>query len=282
MVLTQKYYDGKVPDKSNSKWKFHGMPGINDMIKKIELQIETYHFREGLARVMNLARIGNKFLTEREPWHKIKTNPEEVADVLHVCLQFIAKISIVMEPFMPFTAKKIRILLNINNVEYEWDDSYRNNLLSEGHQLASPELIFTKIEDEEVQLQLKKLNDTKKTNDSLSKNPNTASEISIDDYAKMQIMIVTVLAAEKIQNTDKLMKLTIDLGTEIRTIVSGIAHQYKPEEVVGRQVCYLANLKPRQLKGIESKGMVLMVKDEEGRLVFLSPEKIVKIGSEVG
>jgi len=282
LVLTQKYFDGKVPDPENYIFKIDSIKDANRIITNIEVQIESYHFREALSQMMNLARLGNKFLAEEEPWHKIKENKSEVAGTLYACLQLIAKLTIVMEPFIPFTSSKICELLNMKDRNLKWDESYKFDLLEIGHQLATPELVFTKIEDDDVKFQLNKLHETKKHNLGTMEETEINTEVTIDDYAKMNIKVVTVLEAEKVPNTDKLMKLTIDLGTETRIIVSGIAHQYQPEEVVGKQVCYLSNLKPRLLKGIESKGMVLMVKEEGGKLVFMSPEMLVKNGSEIG
>jgi methionyl-tRNA synthetase len=282
LVLTQKYFDGKVPDPEAYISKLDSLKEANSIIKNIEQQIEGYHFREALSLMMNIARMGNKFLADEEPWHRIKENKTEVAGILYASLQLIAKLTIVMEPFIPFTSARINQLLNITEKRLNWDDAYKFDLIKTGHQLSTPELVFTKIEDDEIKFQLNKLNETKKQNQTIMDVPQVETEITIEDYSRMEIKIVTVLEAEKIPNTDKLMKLTIDLGTEKRIIVSGIAHQYQPEEVVGKQVCYLANLKPRQIKGIESKGMVLMVKEEGGRLVFLSPASMVKNGSEIG
>ena len=282
LVLTHKYFEGKVPDPETYISKIDSLTEVNKIIKNIEDQIETYHFREALSLMMNIARIGNKFLTDEEPWHRIRENKPEVAGILYACLQLIAKLTVVMEPFIPFTSTKIKELLNIKENPLKWDESYKFDLMKIGHQLATPELVFTKIEDDEVKFQLNKLQETKKQNQTNMGETELTTEVTIDDYSKMQIKIVTVLSAEKIPNTDKLMKLTIDLGTEKRTIVSGIAHQYQPDEMVGKQLCYLANLKPRQIKGIESKGMVLMVKEDGGRLVFLSPANRVINGSEIG
>ena len=286
LILTQKYFDGKVPDPEAYISKINSLSESNEIIKNIEEQIEAYHFREALSLMMNIARMGNKFLTEEEPWHRIKENKTEVAGVLYASLQLIAKLTVVMEPFIPFTSAKIKALLNISDEKLNWNESYKFDLIKIGHQLSTPELVFTKIEDEEMTFQLNKLQETKKQNQTVMEQSvekiDEIKEVTIEDYSSMEIKIVSILAAEKVPKTDKLMKLSIDLGTEVRTIVSGIAHQYRPEEIVGKQVCYLANLKPRIIKGIESKGMVLMVKDEGGKLVFLSPADLVKNGSNVG
>jgi methionyl-tRNA synthetase len=229
---------------------------------------------------MEMARLGNKYLADMEPWIVIKTNPERVKTIMHVCLQISANLTIAFEPFLPYTMNKLRSFLNLEKLQ--WMDLGRTDLLREGDQLGVPELLFEKIEDDAIQRQVDKLLATKKANESEQLTVTAAKEnIEYDDFAKMDIRIGTILAAEKVAKTKKLMKLTIDTGIDKRTVVSGIAEHYEPEQIIGQRVSILVNLSPKNLKGIESQGMILMAENNEGRLVFVVPAESINNGSEV-
>lgn len=281
MVLTWKYFDGKVPELFHPELKERLSETVN-VVERISKLIENFHFREAQSELMNLARIGNKFLTEEEPWQKIKNDRERVSSVLHFSLQLIAALSVAMEPFLPFTSSKTRDMLELDPSVLVWENAGNLNLLKAGRLLKQPVLIFEKIDDKVIEFQVKKLHNSKSSNQADAGTTVFKDEISIEDFSKIDLRIAKVTDAVNVPKTEKLMKLTLDLGTETRTVVSGIAHQYKPEEVTGRQVCYLANLKPRKLKGIESSGMILMVQEKDGRLIFLSPEDVAGLGSTIG
>ncbi len=279
LVLTHKYFEGKVPE-----------PGPSDELEKLNISgyrdrvdqaLENYRFREGLLEMMNLARAGNKYLTDKEPWHLIKKDKEAVAQILNNSLQIVANLALLASPFLPFTAQKIFNMLNMDASPLRWKDIGRHDLLSVNHPLNKPELLFEKIDDKTIQKQIDKLMKTRQSQGNQPPIEPIKEEINYDDFSRMDIRIVTIIHAEKIENTDKLMKVTIDLGNEKRTIVSGIAHQYKPEEIIGRQVAYLANLKARKIRGVESKGMILMISDPDGNLTFLQADKKVVPGSIV-
>jgi methionyl-tRNA synthetase len=281
LVLTQKYFHNKVPEagilSENDRQTLESVAG-----KKIEIEksLDNFRFREALKNAMDLARLGNKYLTDEEPWIVIKTNPERVKTILHVCLQLTANLTIALEPFLPFSMEKLRGFLNIP--KYGWEKLGNTGLLPAGHRLNASALLFEKIEDQQIEKQVQKLLDTKMANDAASARLRSAkTSINIDQFGAMDIRTGTVLAAEKIAKTQKLMKLTIDTGIDKRTVVSGIAEHYTPEELIGKQVCILVNLEPRPLKGIESRGMILCAEDPSGKLVLVSPESAVKNGSEV-
>jgi methionyl-tRNA synthetase len=281
LVLTQKYFEGKVPpvteltelDKSVIK-------EIKTFPERIGKSLENYRFREALAEMMNLARLGNKYLTESEPWKIFKTNEERVKTILNISLQICANLSILSEPFLPFTAKKLTKILNIKVLK--WHEAGRTNILKENHQMNKPEFLFEKIEDKEIEKQVQKLLDTKKANEAESKTITPFLEnIEFDDFSKIDIRIGTILEAEKVAKTKKLLKLLVDTGIDKRTIVSGIAEFYKPEEIIGQKVSVLVNLSPKKLRGIESQGMILMAEDKDGSLCFVSPTEDISNGSEV-
>jgi methionyl-tRNA synthetase len=288
MVLTHKYYNGVVPTKRKEyepsinssldvkNYSFLTHP-IYDVIEK---NIEGFRFREGLFGVMDIARVCNKYLTDKEPWKKFKEDPKLVEGVLNYCLQLIANIAIVSSPFLPDTSRKIFYLLNLNEEDHKWEDIGRLDILKEGHQLNEPKLLFEKIEDEAIEAQIEKLKKTTIKQSNPKAKP-MKDEITFDDFTKMDIRIATILAAEKHPDADKLLKLTVDTGIDVRTVVSGIAEHYKPEDVVGKQVSILVNLAPRKIRGIESKGMILMAENNEGSLAFISPEKVMDNGGEV-
>ena len=282
LVLTQKYYEGVVPAAGEltdyDRETLAEMPKIR---KALEENIEGYRFREALKEAMNLARLGNKYLADTEPWKVVKTDPERVKTILNIALQITAELSIAIEPFMPFSAAKIVKMLNIEKLD--WERLGDAEVLPAGHVIGKAELLFEKIEDSVVEAQVAKLQATKAANEAEAKEAEPQkAECSFDDFQKMDIRVSTILAAEKVAKTKKLLKLTVDTGIDTREIVSGIAEHFTPEELVGRQVLVLVNLAPRELKGTLSRGMVLMAEDADGKLVLLSPEKAVKSGSIVG
>ena len=282
LVLTQKYYEGVVPAVGEltdyDRETLAEMPKIR---KALEENIEGYRFREALKEAMNLARLGNKYLADTEPWKVVKTDPERVKTILNIALQITAELSIAIEPFMPFSAAKIIKMLNIEKLD--WERLGDAEVLPAGHVIGKAELLFEKIEDSVVEAQVAKLQATKAANEAEAKEAEPQkAECSFDDFQKMDIRVSTIVAAEKVAKTKKLLKLTVDTGIDTREIVSGIAELFTPEELVGRQVLVLVNLAPRELKGTLSRGMVLMAEDADGKLVLLSPEKAVKSGSIVG
>ena len=288
VVLTHKYFEGKVPALGNiqdvDKEVLDQIPTIK---KNLEYNLNNYKFREALKEAMNLARLGNKYLTETEPWKLAKTDMERVATILNISLQLCANLAIAFEPFLPFSSAKLVNILNIEKIS--WNDFGGGDILKEGHQLNPAQLLFAKIEDETIDAQIKKLNDTKAANEAKAAEAAgkpaplaQKEECTFDDFMKMDIRTATVLEAVKVPKTDKLLQLTIDTGIDTRTIVSGIAEHYTPEEMVGKQICILANLAPRKIKGIESKGMILMAKDESGKMKFVTPAEIVDNGACVG
>ena len=299
VVLTNKYYDGQVPpvgeltevDKETLN-KLSEYPAI------ISSSIERYRFREALSELMNLARLGNKYLADEEPWKQIKTNPERVKTIMNVALQISAGLSVLCEPFLPFTSTKLKGILRFNEERgtndvvistseeiaatqknefrkdvTEWSIVTSNNeLIPSGHQIGKPELLFAKIEDTEVQQQVDKLEATKLANEVVVVEPQKET-IEFDDFTKLDIRIGTILEAEKIPKTKKLLKLKVDVGMDVRTIVSGIAESFKAEDIIGQRVSVLVNLAPRKLRGVESQGMILMSETNDGKLTFIEPDK---------
>jgi len=278
-VLIKKYYDKKIPplhSPGNSEQEI--LNSIYTFRDKVSNLIENYHFRDAQKEAMNLARLGNKFLTETEPWKTFESNPEKTETVLHICAQISANLSIIMRPFIPFTSEKLKNLLNLSG-KLTWNE-INSSLLPEGHEINKPFFLFSKIEDDEINRQLEKLQSTKKVND--MENQTAAPEkptIQYDDFTKMDIRSATILEAEKVPKTKKLLKLKLDTGIDQRTVVSGIAEFFTPEEIIGKQVLVLANLAPRKLRGIESQGMILMANDTDGKLVFITPENKTNNGS---
>jgi methionyl-tRNA synthetase len=281
LVLTQKYFDGKVPSMGPvDDYDREVMTEMAGFPAKIAKSIELYRFREALNELMNLARLGNKYLTETEPWKTFKTDPSRVQTNLNLSLQICANLAILCEPFLPFTAAKLNHMLNM--APLTWAQAGTAELLPPGHGLNQPELLFERIEDATIEAQVKKLLDTKKANEAENATANPAKAvIEFDDFGKIDLRIGTIIAAEKVAKTKKLLKLTVDTGIDKRTVVSGIAEYYEPENIIGQQVTMLVNLAPRNLKGIESQGMILMAEDHDGRLAFVSPASAMKNGSEV-
>lgn len=291
IVLTHKYFGGEVPAigagglQEIDKKALDEIPAIK---RSLEDNICNYKFREALKDAMNLARVGNKYLTETEPWKLAKTDLDRVATILNVSLQFCANMAIAFEPFIPFSSEKLMKMLNMSAEQNRWETLGKSDILPAGHKINPAELLFAKVEDAEIEAQVKKLADAKAANEAAAKaaagKPAPApqkDECSYDDFMKMDIRTATVLEAVRVPKTDKLLKLTIDTGLDTRTIVSGIAEFYSPEEMVGKQICILANLAPRKIKGIESKGMILMTKDESGKMRFVTPQETVDNGATI-
>ena len=284
LVLTKKYYDGVVPACGElTDYDRATIAEIGGIKASLEADIENYRFREALKDAMNFARIGNKYLADTEPWKVVKNDPERVKTILNIALQITANITVAIEPFMPFSADKILKMLNLERLS--WDGLGSMSLVAAGHAIGEPALLFEKIEDDVIEAQLKKLADIKAANAAAEAAAHVTAqkeEIAFDDFGKMDIRVSTILAAEKVAKTKKLLKLTVDTGIDKRTIVSGIAEHFAPEELVGRQVLVLVNLAPRELKGITSNGMILMAEDATGKLVLLGPENKVNDGAIVG
>lgn len=275
VVLTNKYYGGTVPERGElSDYDKEVLEELKCFPAKIAKSIEAYRFREALAEMMNLARLGNKYLADEEPWKLVKTDEVRTQTIMNIALQIAANLSIVSEPFMPFTAEKLRNMLGIERLN--WAQSGADNLLVEGVQIEKAELLFRKIEDVEIEAQWAKLEATKIANQAIEPQK---ENISFDDFCGMDIRVGTILEAEKVKKTKKLLKLRIDTGIDVRTVVSGIAEYHKPEDIVGKQVSILVNLAPRKIKGIESQGMVLMAEDKDGSLQFVHPSNSCSNGS---
>jgi methionyl-tRNA synthetase len=288
LVLTHKYYNGKVPVALEyTKADILLLEEITKFPSKIASSIEQYRFREALGELMNLARLGNKYLADSEPWILIKTDEKRVQTIMNLSLQIVANLTVLMEPFLPFTSKKLGAMININK-DLKWNDATRTDLLLAGHQINPSGLLFEKIEDETVDEQVLKLKNSKMINEAeshkaeiilndenagLSGLTPAKADISFDDFNKMDIRVGTILEAERVPKTDKLMKLLIDTGIDQRIVVSGIAAYYKPEDIIGQKVSILVNLAPRKIKNIESQGMILMAENSNGELSFVVPSK---------
>ena len=281
LVLTQKYYNGKVPAhhelKDDDKACIQAMKSIPE---KISENILNFRFRDALFELMNLARIGNKYLAENEPWKIQATNPERVETVLYISLEITAYLAQLMEPFLPFTSATLLKMLDLE--PKKWKDFLGKQILRPGHQLREPSLLFEKIEDAVIDVQLQKLEKSKAMNQ-LSNATVTPSKpsTSFDDFQKMDLRVGTIVSAERVPKTDKLLKLTIDTGIDTRTVVSGIAADYSPENIIGQQVTILVNLEPRKIKGIESQGMILMAENAAGELAFVAPVKNMDNGGTI-
>jgi len=281
LVLTVKYYDGRVPERGITDENDNAvMKEIARIRENVEASLETFRFREALREAMNLARLGNKYLADAEPWKIDKSDPERVKTIMNIALQITANLTIILEPFLPFSMSKLRTWINTGSGS--WDSAGRVDLLQPGHRVEKPGLLFEKIEDEEIGRQISKLEASKKANESASEKLLPSKEpVSFDDFSRIDIRTATILEAEKVPKTIKLLKLKIDTGLDIRTIVSGIAEYYEPESIIGRQISIVANLEPRKIKGIESKGMILMAEDRDGRLVMVAPADKTSNGSPI-
>lgn len=281
-VLTQKYYNGIVPQPNEfeqvDKDLFHEMQQIPEKIGK---NLDEFRFRDALTEMMNLARLGNKYLADEEPWKVIKDNPERVKTQMFCALQVAGALAYLCEPFLPFTSQKMKSGLNLENKN--WYEVLNTPPIPTGHQINEMPLLFTKIEDDVIEAQIKKLENTKINNQKTNPNANPMKEqISFDDFTKIDLRTATILEAEKVEKADKLLKLKVDTGVDVRTVVSGIAESFSPEEIIGKQVMILLNLAPRKIRGIESQGMLLLTTKPDGKLSFVTPDEKVENGIEIG
>lgn len=281
-VLTQKYYNGIVPQPNEfeqvDKDLFHEMQQIPEKIGK---NLDEFRFRDALTEMMNLARLGNKYLADEEPWKVIKDNPERVKTQMFCALQVAGALAYLCEPFLPFTSQKMKSGLNLGNKN--WYEVLNTPPIPTGHQINEMPLLFSKIEDDVIEAQIKKLENTKINNQKTNPNANPMKEqISFDDFTKIDLRTATILEAEKVEKADKLLKLKVDTGVDVRIVVSGIAESFSPEEIIGKQVMILLNLAPRKIRGIESQGMLLLTTKPDGKLSFVTPDEKVENGIEIG
>lgn len=280
IVLTHKYFDGRVPEITELlDIDKQALSEISKIGASVEKSLETFRFREAIKTAMDLARLGNKYLAETEPWQLIKTDPERVKTILNISLQITANLTLLLDPFLPFTMEKLRDLINFEPVS--WELIGTEDLLKAGHKINTASLLFGKIEDEQIQAQVDKLMKTKEENREEPAPAQLKEEITFDDFSRIDLRAGTILEAEKVAKTKKLIKLEVDLGFEQRTIVSGIAEHYDPATLPGKKVCVLANLAPRKLKGIESQGMILLSENPDGSLYFVEPAEDAVNGSEI-
>ncbi len=281
-VLTQKYYNGIIPQPNEfeqvDKDLYHEMQQIPEKIGK---NLDEFRFRDALTEMMNLARLGNKYLADEEPWKVIKDNPERVKTQMFCALQVAGALTYLCEPFLPFTSQKMKSGLNLGNKN--WYEVLNTPPIPTGHQINEMPLLFSKIEDDVIEAQIKKLENTKINNQKTNPNANPMKEqISFDDFTKIDLRTATILEAEKVEKADKLLKLKVDTGVDVRTVVSGIAESFSPEEIIGKQVMILLNLAPRKIRGIESQGMLLLTTKPDGKLSFVTPDEKVENGIEIG
>ena len=278
-VLTQKYYEGVIPAAGEfNDIDTETLRQITELTEKIEQSLERYRFREAQQELMNMARLGNKYLADEEPWKLIKTDPERVKTVMYIALQIATALAVASEPFLPFTSEKLKRMLQLGAITWESLKTNATELLKAGHRIGTAELLFEKIEDVAIEKQLQRLENTKLANKQEAQATTEVTVapqkelISYDDFAKMDIRIGTILEAEKMPKADKLLILKVDTGIDQRTIVSGIAQSFAPEEIIGKKVTVLVNLAPRKLRGVESQGMILMVENSEGKYTFINPD----------
>jgi methionyl-tRNA synthetase len=281
-VLTHKYYGGEVPAPNDfTVVDQETLSHMRSFPGRLEHSLDRYRFREGSQELMNLARLGNKYLADAEPWKLIKEDGERVKTIMFVALQIASALAVMSEPFLPFTSQKLKTILNVSSsdspeakgIENNWHDvASKETLLPSGHTINKAELLFRKVEDEEIEAQLAKLAATKKANEQMDKAAVPQKEtITFDDFSKLDMRVGTIVAAEKMPKANKLLVLKVDTGLDVRTIVSGIAESFAPEDIIGKQVTVLINLAPRALRGVESEGMILMTQNKEGKLVFVNP-----------
>jgi methionyl-tRNA synthetase len=277
LVLTHKYYEGDVPERGQlTEYDEEVLAEMALIPSKVSSAIESYRFREAQAEAMSLARLGNKYLADTEPWKLIKTDEERVKTIMNIALQITANLTIVFEPFLPFTSTKLASMLGIDLLK--WKASGQDDLMSTGHVINKAELLFSKIDESKIDEQIAKLESATQAN---SKFPPMKDEVTFDDFTKMDIRVGEIMTAEKVEKADKLLKLTVNTGLDTRTVVSGIAEHYSTEDVIGQKVSILMNLAPRKIRGVESQGMILMAEDDEGKLSFVSPTKEMEAGGEV-
>ena len=281
LVLTHKYFEGKVPQRGElTDYDKETLKEFSDIKLEVEKLLDNFKFRDAQKEAMNLARIGNKYLADTEPWKLAKTDMERVGTILNIALQITANLAIAFEPFLPFSSAKLRDMLKLSS--WSWSELGSIDLLATGAEIAPAELLFEKIEDAAIDAQIQRLEDTKKQNEINSYKPEEVKEnVSFDEFMKLDIRVGTVLECQKVPKADKLLQFKIDDGMGCRTIVSGIAQHYAPEDLIGKQVCFIANFPPRKLKGIESQGMILSAEDANGRLVVISPSDLVTNGVKV-
>ena len=278
-VLIHKYYDGIVPAGNENAEELHE---ITKAATEVENFLEHYEFRNALTAMMNLARFGNQYLQIEEPWKTIKENPEKAAQSLFVAAQIAVGLAQICEPFLPFSAEKLQKMFNVSQLSWE-EIKNEKVLIKTGHQINPSELLFSKIEDETIEFQIQKLENTKESNKKTNPKANQMKEeIQFDDFTKIDLRTATILTAEKVEKADKLLKFSVDTGVDVRTVVSGVAESFTPEECVGKQVMILLNLAPRKIRGIESQGMLLLTNNAEGKLVFVTPTETVENGVEIG
>ena len=282
LQLTQKYYDGVVPACGElTDYDKETIAEFKDVKAKVENLLDNFKFRDAQKEAMNLARIGNKYIADCEPWKVIKTDPERVKTIINLSLQLTANLAIAFEPFLPFSSKKLYGMLNVEALG--WENLGSTELLKPGHQLAKPELLFEKIEDDAIQAQMDRLERIKKENEAANyKAAEVKTPVTFDDFEKLDIRVGTILSCEKVKKSNKLLKFEIADGLENRTILSGIAQYYNPEDLVGKQVCFIANFPPRKMMGLESQGMILSAVNFDGTLSIITPQREVKPGSQVG
>ncbi len=281
LQLTSKYWGGITPQcgelTDDDKATLAELAGVRG---KIESLLDNFKFRDAQKEAMNIARLGNKYITDCEPWKVWKTDPKRVETILYVCLQVVANLAIAFEPFLPMSSKRLRDMIGMDSCE--WDNLGRTDLIEAGRKLGTPSLLFEKIEDDAVEAQVQKLLKTKEANEAAAYRANPVRDaVSYDDFGKLDIRVGTVLECSKVPKADKLLQFLIDDGLDKRTILSGIAKHYKPEELVGKQVCFIANLEPRKIRGIESRGMILSAENNDGNLSVVTVMREVKPGSEV-
>lgn len=285
-VLTQKYYQGVVPDSGELLDEDRAVLNqLNAHPDVIADSLERYRFREAQMALINVARLGNKYLADAEPWKLIKSDPERTATIMNVALQIAAALAVLSEPFLPFTAAKLKSILGLNHLDkpLSWTVISNNSTyLPQGHKIEQSPLLFRKIEDQEMDLQRQKLEKTKSNNHTMEAQSTPVKDlINFDDFSKMDLRVGTIMAAEKMPKANKLLILSVDVGVDRRTVVSGIAEHYKPEDIVGQKVCVLLNLEPRKIRGTLSQGMILMAEDDEGKLSFLAPDAAIPSGATV-
>jgi methionyl-tRNA synthetase len=281
LVLTQKYFEGKVPTiEELNDYDKSVLAEIKEVPMRIGVSLNTFRFREALNELMNLARLGNKYLTDSEPWKVFKTDEARVRTVLNISLQICANLALLAKPFLPSTAAKLRTMLNMP--EFMWKDAGTTDLLKDGQQLNQPEFLFERIEDDVIDAQVQKLMESKKSNQQKTISVKPAKEnVLYDDFAKLDIRVAKVLEAEKVPKTDKLLKLKIDTGIDQRIVISGIAGKYKPEDLIGKKICMIVNLASRNIRGTDSKGMILSAEDANGNLCLIMPSEDFHNGSEI-
>ena len=282
LQLTQKYYEGVVPACGDfTEYDKETIAEFKDVKTKVESLLDNFRFRDAQKEAMNLARIGNKYLADSEPWKVIKTDPERVKTIINISLQLTANLAIAFEPFLPFSSKKLYQMLSVEPLG--WDNLGSTELLKAGHQLAKPELLFEKIDDDAIKAQTDRLERIKKENEAANyKAAEVKKAVTYDEFEKLDIRVGTILSCEKVKKSNKLLKFEIADGLENRTILSGIAQYYEPEELVGKQVCFIANFPPRKMMGLESQGMILSAVNFDGTLSVITPQREVKPGSQVG